>query len=437
MTSLAYSSTGNEVDLGKDEPKTLKMARPICGLKEGTPYQEICSNAAVDLLRHVTDGQAGMELRSLHTAPSLQALQQAFCKVASAAHPSAGGSEAHFNEVLAIFQARCVKLARRHHCKKLGTSTNEKPEKARLPVVSFEKCQHGSHFLRELYSLLQRLPPESRRVAIAEKLTQKQRQCLERWMLRRKAAATPDEALGAWNGRKRKLSERSLCKHSQRGGFRPCVHLQAGLYGQARFCKDLQQALEALGVLVVMRSLFISHLEVPLSGDVDKVFNAFASRARYASREALASHPAGADLRLCYRTRRVLHATPLRSSLREALQDWHSLQLSAAKASERESSTLTLAKRLDSRRDGMETSGNLQKLDRLLISAKDKSCVRGILRSRSASGKLFKKSAMKFGKVKLGRQRPEPERQFLSKAPGIPSKSRSLETGRDSGQACF
>jgi len=232
---------------------------------------------------------------------------------------------------------------------------------------------------------LRRLPPALRREAIARRLSQTQREQLERWLLADRAECAARSQHGApgapgaatelqpkgrrcGTGRsaagKRKprcsglvggssccrpqqvaaptqISERSLCRLAARGGrvgYRPIMHLEGGFYVQAAFSFDSEVAVRSLGTLIVMRSLCRAGAVEELasrapssagSGGPAHELAKCAGRIGSAVREALACCK-GPHQKFYFKARANFGAgseisTPARGDLELALLDWRRL----------------------------------------------------------------------------------------------------------------
>ncbi|CAK0823127.1 unnamed protein product, partial [Prorocentrum cordatum] len=190
---------------------------------------------------------------------SLAELQAAFVRQARAAHAEGPAGEAAFRRAAQAFQ--------------LLAASRRGGEGAGLRAVGHPSRAPPGPFLRRLHGLLSRLPPEQRRMAIAQRLSQAQRLRLERWMLakRSRGPAVPRAGAAAAGGRAaargpsagpgaprgRPVTQRSLCRlvaRSGRVGFRPVMHLCGGLYAQAAFSFSVELGLRGLAALMAMRA---------------------------------------------------------------------------------------------------------------------------------------------------------------------------------------
>mmetsp|Transcript_13859 Transcript_13859/g.16135 ORF Transcript_13859/g.16135 Transcript_13859/m.16135 type:complete len:156 (+) Transcript_13859:51-518(+) len=148
-----------------------------------------CSHTAIITQREPTSStstEAGAAL--LLTATSLDECKDLFQQQACTTHPSAGGSLQEFNMTLQTFSSLCN-----------GFATT-----GQLQWLPEAESWDG---LSDLQGLLGRLSPLRRREAI-QRLPQKERHRLERWMLRKSRSVEKDH--GRSTGRRGVLSERSL-----------------------------------------------------------------------------------------------------------------------------------------------------------------------------------------------------------------------------------
>lgn len=310
MTSLSYLTRQANMTLHNSQNGT-KAARQNRGLEED--------------LRAAAEG-------------GFSQLLPVFRREACALHPDAGGTSKSFAELLATYEELCDEIAASQHC-------SVKTSRAR-PVVaattSSSKCKkvpkaqcQEHRFWRRLHSLLRRLSSDARREAISSRLTQAQREGLERWMLGQQPAKQPKPKFVV----RSPLTERSLGRQVH-GSFRPGIHLEAGLYVQAQCSRELDQALTHLGILLAIRSLCraaavtqdVSHSQV-VSAPVSQ-FSGFRSRVCAAVQEALAAVAEEERPRLYFRTRiapakRLELSTPTHMDLDAALADWRYLRAAA------------------------------------------------------------------------------------------------------------
>lgn len=161
--------------------------------------------------------------------------------------------------------------------------------------------------LAALHGLLLRLPPESRRAAIQQKLSECHRLALERWMMQRGQSSAAREEPSP------KAPAKAAHVSISGGRYFASVSLGHGLHAQSGGFQETKAAADALACMVTLRSK--AHALARSLGFERSLLLAFG-----ATSQALG-----------FRTRTTLAPklrtwTPLRQDLASALKDWQSLR---------------------------------------------------------------------------------------------------------------
>mmetsp|Transcript_59539 Transcript_59539/g.110221 ORF Transcript_59539/g.110221 Transcript_59539/m.110221 type:complete len:443 (+) Transcript_59539:1-1329(+) len=268
-------------------------------------YSEFVKNARLTFCRHGTGAQ----------------FSKACVAFAHSCRQLAAGQTAAWSKA----NQQCAQQMIPCHALETGVADGQR----QLSATELNNVRRGgdkeTRLLEELRKILSHMPPETRRVAIKERLSQRQRRTLEAFMVSRKASeASPPQhcSESAWLTKDTHFSQRSLCACRSRCGqelYRPSLHIQAGLYVHSSQQLEIEEAIAALGVMIALRSLCAF-------GAAD-----FQERVRKASHDALGLCETSA-LRLKFRCRAGFSkncelSTPTRHSVDLALEDWCSLQV--------------------------------------------------------------------------------------------------------------
>eukprot|EP00931_Biecheleriopsis_adriatica_P117994 TRINITY_DN93466_c0_g1_i1.p1 TRINITY_DN93466_c0_g1~~TRINITY_DN93466_c0_g1_i1.p1 ORF type:complete len:453 (+),score=76.72 TRINITY_DN93466_c0_g1_i1:222-1580(+) len=268
------------------------------------------------------------ELLGLSTEASLEEIDMAFELKVSDALAKSRSSEGHGgNQCTSALKITCLVEAYEAICtgRDMGRRTFHKEELcARGSLKSSQMVSRRRGLLegrlRRLYYFLQRLSPDLRRVAINQRLSQKQRLELEEWMLRNgrgSSASRPSpprvRTLGA-----------NIWHSIANGRFFAEAHLGHGLYAQSGGCCDLRSAVRALASVLRWRAKCQACLAA--QKDTSHKAEAFARMVQVCQLQVAAK----ARPRIFVRARMsfapgVKLSGPLRSDAALALQDWRRL----------------------------------------------------------------------------------------------------------------
>eukprot|EP00929_Paragymnodinium_shiwhaense_P062411 TRINITY_DN3115_c1_g3_i1.p1 TRINITY_DN3115_c1_g3~~TRINITY_DN3115_c1_g3_i1.p1 ORF type:complete len:468 (+),score=105.10 TRINITY_DN3115_c1_g3_i1:42-1445(+) len=235
----------------------------------------------------------------------------------------------------------------------------EPPSKANcicLPLAAVGRreskmsCCAGSQRMQRLHAQLQALPPSLRRKVIAGSLSRDIQCELESFLLRRcrrtaagRSGPTEEKTTSAAaRCRSGFVSSRSLCALAAKGrkaGYRPIMHMGFGFLVQAAFTSELEVAVQALGMLIMIRSCCRA-AEAAVQGPSRRPVQRFAETLRAVVQGVSKCADAAAPVKFYFKTRyrsedkKQEWTTPTRGNLGDALEDWS--QVVAARSSQQQ-----------------------------------------------------------------------------------------------------
>eukprot|EP00933_Yihiella_yeosuensis_P072878 TRINITY_DN81424_c0_g1_i1.p1 TRINITY_DN81424_c0_g1~~TRINITY_DN81424_c0_g1_i1.p1 ORF type:complete len:411 (-),score=88.44 TRINITY_DN81424_c0_g1_i1:28-1134(-) len=302
---------------------------------------QVVQGDAAMLSTEAVDERLAEELQALHSAFVEKAASAAKLSEESIFGSAAGDFVNKLDTLLASGKAEAdTQIASKPHQLKgqrvrcshrSSKAAKKRPRSSERPFLKRELQER--RFLSRLRTLLQQLPPDSRRQSMEERLTESQRVRLEQWILSERSAKekmgfVKAKATAEHSG----LSLRSLCVwrgRVDRIGYRPNLRLWGCFVVQASFTFDIRSAVAAFADLLVMRAFCksarpISPTEEVRSEDLPHLKGALESALCCIAR-CHASHEEG--IKFYFKTRRRTGSnselsSPSTQDIQQALEHW-------------------------------------------------------------------------------------------------------------------